>query len=293
MSMIIVCSSASSPYATANGSLTISRLSTMPFIELRRYCLFVRSAAAGTPTTARTFSASVFPFTPTRRSRCLSSSRTASTSLSEPSFKRPRSSGRCRSSMVRLDTASCPISTSRLSTLRATMSSGHPTKLSTTKRSPFDAEIALRDVPRSMPTWRMSSAMIRDSFLLRPVVGARVRADAGHQRVGDLLPVLGAGQHRRFLLIGEAADFREHGRHVGGDEDDERRALDAPVFEAGIAGAQFRVELLLHDAGELARFVAPRVGVHAVEQFAHVSQRIPRHAILLGRELRERRRRIA
>ena len=29
---------------------------------------------------------------------------------------------------------------------------GQPTKLSTTNCSPFDAEMALRDVPRSMPT---------------------------------------------------------------------------------------------------------------------------------------------
>ena len=34
----------------------------MPFIALRRYCLFVRSAAAGTPTTARTFDAVDLPF---------------------------------------------------------------------------------------------------------------------------------------------------------------------------------------------------------------------------------------
>ena len=39
----------------------------------------------------------------------------------------------------------------------ATMSAGQPTKESTTKRSPFDAEMALREVPRSMPTWRMSA----------------------------------------------------------------------------------------------------------------------------------------
>jgi len=43
--MIIECSRASSPYATANGSETIMRLSTTPFHSaLRKYCLFVRSA---------------------------------------------------------------------------------------------------------------------------------------------------------------------------------------------------------------------------------------------------------
>src|SRR5215212_5553189 len=289
MSTIIVCNSASSPYATANGSETISRLSTIPFIELRRYCLFVRSAAAGTPTTARTLCASVLPFTPTRRRRCLSSSRTASTSFSEPSFSRPRSSGRCRSSMVRFETASCPIRTSRLRTLRATMSSGHPTKLSTTKRSPFDAEIALRDVPRSMPTWRMSSAMIRDSFLLRTIIRARIGAAAVEQRVGDLLPVLRAAQHRGLLCIRQATDFRQHGGHVGGDEDQERRPFDAPVFESGIAGAQFGVELVLHDGRELVRLVAARVGVHAVEELAHVAEGVAGDAVLLGGELRQRR----
>jgi len=34
----------------------------MPFMALRRYCLFVRSDAAGTPTTARTFDGDVPPF---------------------------------------------------------------------------------------------------------------------------------------------------------------------------------------------------------------------------------------
>jgi hypothetical protein len=66
--------------------------------------------------------------------------------------------------MLRLATASWPMRTSRLSTLRATMSAGQPTKLSTTKRSPFDAEIELREVPRSIPTWRSSDAMRQVPF---------------------------------------------------------------------------------------------------------------------------------
>ena len=43
-----------------------------------------------------------------------------------------------------------------LEDLRATRSAGQPTKLSTTTRSPADVEIALRDVPRSMPTVKTS-----------------------------------------------------------------------------------------------------------------------------------------
>src|SRR5687768_12074013 len=281
MSMIIVCSSASSPYATANGSDTISRLSTIPFIELRRYCLFVRSAAAGTPTTARTFEASIFPFfplTPTRRSRCLRSSRTASTSFSEPSFRRPRSSGRCRSSIVRFSTASCPMRTSRFRTFRATMSRGQPTKLSTTKRSPLDAEMALLEVPRSMPTLRIS-AILFISFLPTRRVRACIGADALEERPGDLLPVFGRPQHGRFLFVRDAADFREDGRHVRRHQYEERSALHAPVFQPRVFGTKRRVQLLLDDVGELLRFVPPRVGIDAFQQLAHVGHRVPRHPV--------------
>ena len=49
------------------------------------------------------------------------------------------------------------MSTDRFRLFFATLSAGQPTKESTTKRSPFDAEMALREVPRSMPTWRMSA----------------------------------------------------------------------------------------------------------------------------------------
>src|SRR3954453_10902496 len=261
----------------------------MPFIELRRYCLFVRSAAAGTPTTARTFEPCTLPLalTPTRRSRCLSSSRTASTSFSEPSLSRPRSSGRWRSSMVRFATASWPMRTSRLRTFRATMSAGQPTKLSTTKRSPFDAEIALREVPRSMPTCSSSSAI--STPFLRRVARAGVGVDPVEQRLGDLLPVLRAAEHGRLTLVRKTADLGQHRRHAGGDEDDERRALDAPVLQPRIDAAQAAEELLLQRRGEAVGLVAADVGVDAVEELAQVGHRIAGRSVLVGGEARERR----
>ena len=158
MSTMSVCSNASLPYATAKGSETIIRPSTMPVSVLRSCCLLMRIASAGTPTTARTFCDPSFPpfsrlpLTPTSPSRWVSSSRTAARSFSEPSRMRPRSSGRCSSSMGRFSSASWPMSTSRLRILRETMSTGQPTRLLTTCRCPFEAEMELWEVPRSMPT---------------------------------------------------------------------------------------------------------------------------------------------
>ena len=74
------------------------------------------------------------------------------------------------------------------------MSAGQPTKLSTTKRSPFDAEIALREVPRSIPTWEDLGSGHSDSF---PGVGM----NAIEECLRDLLTVFGAAEHRRLAFI--------------------------------------------------------------------------------------------
>ena len=106
---------------------------------------------------------------------------------------------------------------------------------------------------------------------------------------GDLLPVLRLAQHRRLFLVRDAADLGQDGRHVGGHEHDERRALDAPVLEAGVDVAQGGEELMLDGRGQLVRFVAPRVGVDAVEQLAHVGERVAGDAVLARRQRRQRR----
>ena len=170
MSMIIVCSSASSPYATANGSLTISRLSTIPFIELRRYCLFVRSAAAGTPTTARTFAAVDLAVRADadEAEEMLEQLAHGLDVLLRAFFQQAALERAMKVEHGAVGDGVVADEDVRLRTFFATMSAGQPTKLSTTKRSPFDAEIALREVPRSIPTWRIS-AIRSSSFLLRRV----------------------------------------------------------------------------------------------------------------------------
>src|SRR5438270_5789687 len=156
------------------------------------------------------------------------------------------------------------MSTDRLRIFFATMSAGQPTKESTTKRSPFDAEMALREVPRSMPTWRMSA--ISSPFLLRCLRGGRVRVNSLGKRAGDLLPVFGALEHGDLAGVRHAADLGENRGHFGRDEHDERRAFDAPVLEPAVLRLQVREELLLDGGGEALRLVASRVGIDAVEE---------------------------
>src|SRR5687767_10909006 len=105
------------------------------------------------------------------------------------------------------------------------MSSGQPTKLSTTKRSPFDAEMALREVPRSIPTWRIS-AILFVSFLRGRLcsfldiglldIGASVSPNPFEECFSDGLPVLRCSQHRRFFFVRDTSDLGQDGRHVRG-----------------------------------------------------------------------------
>src|ERR1051326_1913292 len=163
------------------------------------------------------------------------------------------------------------MSTDRLRIFFATMSAGQPTKESTTKCSPFDAEMALREVPRSMPTWRMSA--ISSPFF-------RIFRDALEQGAGNLLPVFRALEHRDFVRVRHAADFREDRRHLRRDEYDEGRALDAPVFESAVVRLQVRKELLLDGGGQALRFVAAGVGVDSVERSEEHTSELQSHSFI-------------
>ena len=110
-------------FVTPLGSETRRRLSAIPFTAFRRCWRETRIASAGTPTTACT----VLPEPPALSIRWPRSSRTAASAFGEPSLMRPRSSGRWRSSIGRFSSASWPKRTAFFTTLRATMSTGHPT----------------------------------------------------------------------------------------------------------------------------------------------------------------------
>src|SRR5688572_15288219 len=183
------------------------------------------------------------------------------------------------------------MSTVLLRTFFATMSTGHPTKLSTTNFSPFDAEIALRDVPRSIPTWSISGwdAISSCSFLLRRVVRRRVCVNPVEESLGDLLAVGIGTQQRRLVSVRQASHLGENRRHVRGYENDEWRSFHAPVLEPRIGFLETRIEVLLNACGQLLRFLAPSVGIHPVEQPAQVRQRISGGTVLRCRKLRERR----
>src|SRR5688500_11621350 len=102
--------------------------------------------------------------------------------------------------MVRLSSASRPTTATRFSTLRATRSAGHPTKLSTTNCPPPDDEMALRDVPRSMPT-RSGVAADCSSTLINVLpfpsaLGFLIdeTLNPGYQRLGDRLAIIGCAK---------------------------------------------------------------------------------------------------
>src|SRR5688500_4906353 len=192
--------------------------------------------------------------------------------------------------MERLETASCPMSTVLLRTFFATMSTGQPTKLSTTNFSPFDAEIALRDVPRSIPTWRISGwdAISSCSFLLLRVICCRVCVNAVEESLADLLAVYIGPQQRRLVCVRQASHLAENRPHVAGHEDDDWSSFYTPALEPGIGFLGTRIEILLTTRGQLLRFLAASVSVPAVQQPAQVRQRISGGAVLRGRELRQR-----
>src|SRR5687767_16004315 len=112
--------------------------------------------------------------------------------------------------MVRLSSASRPITRSRFSTLRATRSAGHPTKLSTTNCPPLDAEIALREVPRSMPTRNGAAADCSSTLIGVLPFSDRVNLliteglDAIDQRLGNGLAMRRGLEPFRLVGVGQA-----------------------------------------------------------------------------------------
>src|SRR5690349_10198501 len=113
---------------------------------------------------------------------------------------------------------------SRFRTFRATRSAGHPTKLSTTIRSPADVEIALREVPRSMPTVNTLASlapMFSGLLVSRWCALVDVGVDAVEQGIRNRLPVLSVAEKRRFFEIRQARHFGENRGHPRRGEDDE------------------------------------------------------------------------
>jgi hypothetical protein len=146
----------------------------------------------------------------------------------------------------------------------------------------------LREVPRSIPTWRTS--FFSDLGRLRLAFDSvRIGADAGRERRRDVLPVGGLGEELGLFLVRQAGDFGEDRRHLGGEEDDERGGLDPPVVELRIDLAQRFEQRGLHRLRQLVRLLVPHVGVDAVEQLAHVGQGVAGIAVLFRREAGEER----
>src|SRR5438876_8587235 len=173
--------------------------------------------------------------------------------------------------------------TVRLRIFFATMSAGQPTKLSTTKRSPFDAEMELLEVPRSIPTWRICDVAIPlCSFLLLRAGTPGVLVNAIEQRLGDLLPVVGAPEHRRFAIVGKAAHLGQYRGHVSRHQNDERRPLHAPVFQTPIDDSKIRVELLLDRGGQSMRLIAAHIGVDTLEKLAEIGDGVSRDIVFRG-----------
>src|SRR5450759_5869359 len=112
--------------------------------------------------------------------------------------------------------------------------------------------MALRDVPRSIPTWRTSFfPLMSTPSGGRMVPRLRVREDSVRKGLCDLLTIPGILEMARLVVVRDRRHLREDARHLRGDEDDERRAPHAPVLEAGHDGAKRLHEPALHGLGEL------------------------------------------
>src|SRR5215207_6588450 len=139
--------------------------------------------------------------------------------------------------MVRLSSASRPITRSFFSTLRATRSAGQPTKLSTTNCPPLEHEMALLDVPRSIPTRSGAAADCSSTLMailplcdcMSFLIGETLNAAC--QRFGNRLAMRRRDEPFGLVGVGQAGHFRKDRGHVGCDEDHERRGLDAAIVD--------------------------------------------------------------
>src|ERR1017187_8138102 len=114
--------------------------------------------------------------------------------------------------------------------------------------------MALRDVPRSMPTWRTSFFLLMSTpFGGRMVPRLRVREDPLREGPRDLLTIRGVPEMARLVLVRDRRHLREDARHLRADEDDEGRASHATVLEAGHDRAERGHEPSLHGFGEFPR----------------------------------------
>ena len=129
---------------------------------------------------------------------------------------------------------------------------------------------------------RFEGGWLRDSAYAR-IPSARARAIVWRYA--------GVLEAARLVVVGDRGDLREDAGHLGRDEDDERRFLHAVVLEAGHDGLQARDEAALHGLGELPRLAGPRVLEDALEEAAVVRERVARLAVLVARERLEARRR--
>src|SRR5664280_563835 len=146
--------------------------------------------------------------------------------------------------------------------------------------------MALRDVPRSIPTWRTSFfPLMSTPSGGRMVPRLRVREDSVRKGLCDLLTIPGILEMTRLFVVRHGRDLREDARHLRGDEDDERRAPHAAVLEPGHDGPERGHEAALHGLGELPGLALARVGHDALQKAAKVGHRVARGAVLVSREL--------
>src|SRR5262245_6569314 len=176
--------------------------------------------------------------------------------------------------------ASRPMTMSRFKTLRATRSAGQPTKLSTTYCSPVDEEMALRDVPKSIPTLTISPPVCFSAAMrLHPFRCVRSRftdkaLNPGNERLGYRLSVFRCLQPLRIRRIRQARDLSENRRHLSGNQDHERRHLDSAIDHSRLDAPQRAYERALNRHGEPFRFVPFRIRIDPLEQHPHIRQRV-------------------
>src|SRR5271169_2975249 len=145
--------------------------------------------------------------------------------------------------------------------------------------------MALRDVPRSMPTWRTSFfPLMSTPFGGRMVPRLRIREDPLRKGPRDLLTIRGVPETARLVLVRDRRHLREDARHLRGDEDDEGRASHATILEPGYDRPERGHEPPLHGLGEFPRLALPRVRKDALEKTPEIGHRVTRRTVLIESE---------
>src|SRR5690606_662440 len=128
--------------------------------------------------------------------------------------------------------------------------------------------MALREVPRSIPTWRGPLLLLTLLAPLREVFLAvffsamgeggfetEVGEDAALERGGDGLAVGGRAEARLLGGVAQRGDLGEDGGGLGVEEDDERGRLGAPIGRRAGGHRALLDERLLHGLGQRARLL--------------------------------------